>query len=135
MGAHQIMERSRSANVLYGLVMMLGSVSINAFRRLYQKPNQIQHNRAYKVENDLINNVAGNNAGVIKNYITDCILHTDNKRQNGVLNCTENTHNRYSTIRREKYKCLNESFFITKLVKPQIYSLSFRVAFPPRSVL
>lgn len=129
MEANQNMARSRLAFNHHPLVVMLGSVVINAFRRLNQKPNQIQHNRTYKVEYDLINNVAGNDAGVVKYHVTDGILHTNNEWQNGVLNSTENTHNRYSTIRREKYKCLNESLFITKLAKLQTWNVNLTSAF------
>lgn len=132
MEANQIMARSRLAFNHHNLVVMLGSVVINAFRRLYQKPEHIQHNRTYEVEYDLINNVAGNDAGVVKYHVTNGVLHKNNEWQNGVLNRTENTHNRYSTIRREKYKCLNESLFITKFTKLQTCSVNLPSALLPR---
>lgn len=130
MGAIQNMAHSRRASIRYRLVVMvLMPVVINAFRWLNQKPNQIQHNRTYKVEYDLINNVAGNDAGVVKYHVTDSVLHTNNEWQNGLLNSTEKTHNRYSTTRREIQKCLNESLFITTLAKLQTYNVNLTSAF------
>ena len=72
------------------LVTVLMSVVINTFRRLDQKPNQIQHKRTYKVENSLICKVAGNYTGVIKNYIANRILYAVYKRHNSVFNFTQN---------------------------------------------
>lgn len=126
MGANQNMARSKpSSDHHYLLVMVLASVVVNAFRRLDQKPDQIQHNCADKVKNDLINDVAGKNAGIVKYHITNGVLHTYNKWQNGVLDRSKKTHNRYSTFRREKYKCLSESFFITKPAILQILGMNY----------
>ncbi len=89
------------------LVAVLRSVVVNAFRRLDQKPNQIQHNCAYKVKNSLICKVISHDASEIINHSADHILYSKYKWQNGPLNSVKNTHNSYSTTRREKYKCLD----------------------------
>lgn len=129
MATKQKLNRSHRIFFRHFLVVVLGPVAINALRRFNQKPDKIQHNRSYKVENNLIYNDAGNETGIVKYYITNSILHANYKRQNGVLYRTDNTHNRYSTIRRKKYECLNESFITTKMVNLQMWSPNLSNAF------
>ena len=93
------------------LVVMLRSVAVNAFRWLKQKPCQIHYKRTDKVENDLIYNVTGKDAGKGKNHVTNRVLDTDCKGYESAPCVTKNTHNCYSTNRRKKYNCLNESIF------------------------
>lgn len=129
MRALQNMVRSRLVfNHHYLLVMMLASIVINAFRRLDQKPNQIQHKPAYKVENCLVYSVAGNDASVVKYHVADGVLHPINKWHDGAFDRIQKTHNRYSTIRREIYKCLNESIVTMKSFNLQSRGMNFSCA-------
>jgi hypothetical protein len=136
MGTNQIMARSKQyANHQKLSVMVLASVAIDAFRWLYQKPNQIHQDRGHKVKYGLVGNVAGYGTSVIKYYVANGILYATDKRHNTVLDCIKKTHNRYSTIRREKYKCLNDSPFTTKLTNLQIFQIDLVNIVPNWGVL
>ena len=107
MDAQPILTRVHTLCHHKSLVMVLRPIVVNAFCWFDQKPNQIEHNRADKIENRLIYKIAGNNAGIVVNHSTDHILHAGDERHNSPFEGTKKTHNNYSTTRLEKYKCLD----------------------------
>jgi hypothetical protein len=124
------LARIQSAFMYLNLVVVLRSVVVNAFRRLDQKPNQIQQKRTDKVENDLIYKVTSHDASEIINHAADHFLYTKYKWQNGPLNSIKKTHNSYSTTRREKYKCLDKPILSTFLLQMQLSGNVFPTSAP-----
>jgi len=81
-------------------------IVVDTLGRFDQGPNHVQHERANKVEDGLICKVVSYDASVVINHAANHILYTKYKWHHGALYSIKKTHNRYSTTRREKYKCL-----------------------------